>query len=259
MEEAVIRLEALSLRAGAFEVRDVSLEVADGETLVLLGPNGSGKSLLVGCLCGLVRATGGRFRIDGRDVTDLEPRLRGIGFVPQDSGLFPHLDVARNVTFGLRARGLSGRAALCEAAAAVATLHLDGLLGRSPATLSGGERQRVALARALAIRPKLLLLDEPVSALDGPTRAEVLDELRRVREEFRVTTIHVCHAIDEAMAVADRAGVMIGGRLVQTGRLDDLLRFPADPEVARLLHAARTGRASSPEPGASDASDATAR
>jgi ABC-type sugar transport system ATPase subunit len=231
----VIRLEGLSLRAGSFEVRGVTLGVADGETFVLLGPNGSGKTLLVQCLCGLVRATGGRLWIDGRDVTDLEPRLRGIGFVPQDSGLFPHLDVARNVTFGLRARGLSRRAALADAAAVVATLRLEALLGRSPSTLSGGERQRVALARALAIRPRLLLLDEPVSALDGPTRAEVLDELRRVRQEFRVTTIHVCHQIDEARAIADRAGVMVEGRLVQTDRIEELLRRPSDPAVARLL------------------------
>ncbi len=235
----MIRVRDLSFRAGDFEVRDVSLEVARGEYFVLLGPNGSGKTLLVSCLCGLIRARAGRIEIDGRDVTRAEPRLRRIGYVPQDCGLFPHLDVARNVTFALRATGVGWAAALAAVAPLVETLGLGRLLDHRPDTLSGGERQKVALARALAIRPSLLLLDEPVSALDGPTRAEVLEQLRSVQREFAVTTIHVCHSIDEAAAVADRAGVMIAGRLVQTGRLRDLIERPADAGVARLLQVGR--------------------
>jgi ABC-type sugar transport system ATPase subunit len=237
----VIRVRDLSFRAGDFEVRDVSLDVARGEYFVLLGPNGSGKTLLVSCLCGLIRALAGRIEISGRDVTRAEPRLRRIGYVPQDYGLFPHLDVARNVTFALRAAGVRRAAALAAVAPLVETLGLGRLLDHRPDTLSGGERQKVALARALAIRPSLLLLDEPVSALDGPTRAEVLEQLRRVQRDFAVTTIHVCHSIDEASAVADRAGVMIAGRLVQTGRLRDLIERPADAAVARLLQVERRG------------------
>jgi len=237
----VIRVRDLSFRAGDFEVRDVSLDVARGEYFVLLGPNGSGKTLLVSCLCGLIRARAGRIEIGGRDVTRAEPRLRRIGYVPQDYGLFPHLDVARNVTFALRAAGVRRAAALAAVAPLVETLGLGRLLDHRPDTLSGGERQKVALARALALRPSLLLLDEPVSALDGPTRAEVLEQLRRVQREFAVTTIHVCHSIDEAAAVADRAGVMIAGRLVQTGRLEDLIERPADAGVARLLQVERRG------------------
>ncbi len=235
----MIRVQGLSFRAGDFFVRDVSLHVASGEYFVLLGPNGSGKTLLIHCLCGLLRAAAGTVHIDGRDVTAAEPRLRRVGYVPQDYGLFPHLSVARNVTFALRAEGLSHAAALRKVAPLVETLRLGRLLSHAPMTLSGGERQKVALARALAVQPKLLLLDEPVSALDGPTRAEVLEQLRSVQRQFGVTTIHVCHSIGEARAVADRAGVMIDGRLVQTGRLEELIASPADAAVARLLQVGR--------------------
>jgi len=231
----MIRIRNLAFRAGDFGVRDVSLDVASGEYFVLLGPNGSGKTLLVHCLCGLLRASAGSVHLDGEDVTHAEPRLRRIGFVPQDYGLFPHLSVARNLTFALRARGRPHAAALQDVRPLVDRLRLGRLLDHLPATLSGGERQKVALARALAIRPRLLVLDEPVSALDTPTRAEVLDQLRALQRDLAVTTVHVCHSIDEAMAVAERAGVMIDGRLAQVGTLDELIDHPASAEVARLL------------------------
>jgi len=233
----MIRVRDLAFRAGDFTVRDVSLDVAGGEYFVLLGPNGSGKTLLVTCLCGLIRAERGSIAIGGRDVTCAEPRRRHIGYVPQDYGLFPHMNVARNVTFALRARGMSHRAALAQAGPVIETLRLGRLLGRDTPTLSGGERQKVALARALAGQPKLLLLDEPVSALDGPTRSEVIAQLRDVQRAFGVATIHVCHHMDEARALADRAAVMIEGRLVQSGDLEDLIARPEGEAVARLLHA----------------------
>jgi len=231
----MIQIRSLSLRAGDFRVRDVSLDLAAGEYFVLLGPNGSGKTLLIHCLCGLLRAESGSLVIGDRDVTGAEPRVRRIGYVPQDYGLFPHMNVARNLTFALRAAGRPHADALRELAPLIDMLHLAHLLDHSPQTLSGGERQKVALARALALRPELLLLDEPVSALDGPTRAEVLEQLRTVQHQFGVTTMHVCHSIDEAETVADRAGVMIDGRLVQTGKLAELMARPANAEVARLL------------------------
>jgi len=233
----MIRMRNVTFRAGDFTVRDVSLDVPSSEYFALLGPNGSGKTLLVNCLCGLIRAERGTIEVNGRDVTRAEPRLRRIGYVPQDYGLFPHMNVARNVTFPLRARGAPHAAALRDVRGVIETLSLERLLGRDTVTLSGGERQKVALARALAVRPDLLLLDEPVSALDGPTRAEVLEELRHVQREFAVTTIHVCHSTDEARAVADRAGIMIDGCLVQTGPLDAMMRAPANEAVARLLEA----------------------
>ena len=238
----MIRIRSLSLRAGDFRVRDVSLDLAAGEYFVLLGPNGSGKTLLIHCLCGLLRAESGSLVIGDRDVTCAEPRVRRIGYVPQDYGLFPHMNVARNLTFALRAAGRPHADALRELAPLIDMLHLAHLLDHSPQTLSGGERQKVALARALALRPELLLLDEPVSALDGPTRAEVLEQLRTVQHQFGVTTMHVCHSIDEAERVADRAGVMIDGRLVQTGKLAELMARPASAEVARLLQVKRNAK-----------------
>ena len=231
----MIRVRGLSFRAGDFAVQGVDLDVPAGQYFVLLGPNGSGKTLLIMCLSGLLRARTGAIHIGGREVTRLEPRLRGVGYVPQDYGLFPHLNVARNVTFALVARGTPHREALRRVAPLVETLDLGRLMDHWPRTLSGGERQKVALARALATRPKALLLDEPTSALDGPTRTEVLAQLRRLQADLGVTTLHVCHNLQEARAVAQRAGVMIAGRLVQTGPIEDLVRDPATPDVARLL------------------------
>lgn len=233
----MIEIRDLAFRAGDFRVEVTGLAVPGGEYFVLLGPNGCGKTLLLLCLCGLLRAERGAIIVGGRDVTHLEPRLRRIGYVPQDYGLFPHMNVARNVTFALRARGLSHGAALERLGPLIDLLGLRDLLVHWPLTLSGGERQKVAVARALAVEPVLLVLDEPVSALDWPTRAEVLEQLRWVQRELGVTTIHVCHGLDEAAAVADRAGVMIAGRLVQTGPLEELIAHPAGPEVARLLQA----------------------
>ena len=232
----MIEASNLSFQAGTFRVQDVSLHVEDGEYFVLMGPTGSGKSLLVKCLCGLVRAETGRILIDGRDVTDLEPRARRVGYLPQEYVLFPHLSVARNITFARRARGDSHARALRDARPIVETLGLAALLDRRPETLSGGEQQRVALARALASRPRLLVLDEPVSALDEPTRREVCEELRRVEREFRLATIHICHNTEEARTLADRVGIMDAGRLVQSGPLEELRARPANRAVARLLN-----------------------
>ena len=232
----MIEASNLSLQAGTFRVQDVSLHVGDGEYFVLMGATGSGKSLLVKCLCGLVRAETGRILVDGRDVTDLEPRARRVGYLPQEYALFPHLSVARNITFARRARGDSHARALRDARPVVEMLGLAALLDRRPETLSGGEQQRVALARALASRPRLLVLDEPVSALDEPTRREVCEELRRVEREFRLATIHICHNTEEAQALADRVGIMDAGRLVQSGPLDELRARPASRAVARLLN-----------------------
>ena len=231
----MLRVQQLSLQAGAFRVRDVSLRAGEGEYLVLMGPTGSGKTLLLKCLCGLIRPTAGRVVLDGRDVTDLEPRRRHIGYVPQDCALFPHMSVAKNVTFSLRARGIRSRAAREQVRALTDTLGIKHLLDRHPAGLSGGERQKVAVARALAAQPKLLLLDEPVSSLDEPTRREICQMLRRTQRTLGITTLHVCHNLEETRSVADRVGVMAGGRLAQTGPLADLLAHPADAAVARLL------------------------
>ena len=231
----MIRVRGLNLRIGAFALHELSLEVARGDYFILLGPTGSGKTLFIECLCGLLRPDAGSIEIDGRDVTALAPRLRGIGYVPQHQGLFPHLSVEDNIAFPLRARHLPRAEVKARMGPLVELLGLGHLLGRWPAHLSGGERQKVALARALAPRPEVLLLDEPVSALDEGSRERLCGELRRIHEELQVTTLHVSHSVEEALSTGNRAGVLNNGQVVQTGALTELLRRPASEFVARFF------------------------
>ncbi len=233
----MIQIEGLSLTAGEFSLSGIDLRVESNEYFVLLGPTGAGKTLLLKCICGLLRPDEGRIRINGRDVTGLEPRRRRVGYVPQEAGLFGHLNVEQNVMFSLRARGVKRAEARRRVAPIMETLGIQRLARRSPAYLSGGERQRVALARALVGEPDLLLLDEPVSALDEDTRDRVCLELRRVQRELGVTTIQVSHDLEEAMTLADRAGVIMEGRIVQTGSVSELLRRPRTVKLARFLRA----------------------
>jgi len=230
-----LEVENLALRAGSFAVRDVSLAVGESEYFVVMGRTGAGKSLLLRAICGLVRITEGAIRIGGRDVTELEPRVRNISYVPQEGGLFPHLDVLRNIVFPLTAAGMKKRAAVDQVRDVIEHLEIEGLLSRSVANLSGGERQKVALARALARKPELLVLDEPVCALDEPTRRQICRELRRVQREFDVAALHVCHSREEAELVSDRIGVMGNGQLVACGRIDDLTDAESLPAVRDLL------------------------
>ncbi len=246
----MIRGKHLHFSVGEFRLDDANFEVADGEYFSLLGPPGSGKSVLLECLCGLNRVGRGRVIIDGRDVTALEPRKRAIGYVPQDYALFPHLSVERNIQAGLRARHAS-QARIQERTTAVADLlGIGHLLKRRIAGLSGGEKQRVALARALAIEPSVLLLDEPVSALDESTRERICGELRQLQRELQITTIHISHNLEEAFSVADRGAIMFNGRFQQIGRLEDLLRRPANEFVARFMRCQNilTGRPLGPGP-----------
>lgn len=231
----MIQTQGISLSVGTFRMEDVSLRVDDGEYFVLMGPTGSGKSLLIKSICGLVRPEWGSVLFDGSDVTPLEPRLRRVGYVPQNCGLFPHLSVAKNITFTRRTRGLSHRGMLRELAPLIDLLDLRRLLKRRTHDLSGGERQKVALARALATQPRLLVLDEPVSALDELSRRDVCAELKRIQSDFQIATIHVCHNTEEALSVADRIGIMEAGRLVQAATPDELASRPATDTVARLF------------------------
>jgi ABC-type sugar transport system ATPase subunit len=226
----------LTLHAGSFAVQDISLTVDEGEYFVLMGMTGCGKSLLLKAVCGLARISRGQVRLHNRDITGLEARFRNIGYVPQDGGLFPHLDVLHNVVFPLTVAGTNGAAARSAVEGIVGSLGLEKLLARSVAYLSGGERQKVALARALARKPELLVLDEPVCALDEPTRRDTCRELRRVQKEFGVATVHVCHSRDEAALVSDRVGIMCAGRIVDTGTLEELATRSDHGAVQRLLN-----------------------
>jgi len=232
----LLTVSQLNLVAGNFTLKNIDLMVSEGEYFVLMGSTGSGKSLLVKSICGIGRIQSGLIKIAGRRVEHLAPRLRKVGYVPQESNLFPHMSVIDNIFFPLRVRRISNVKSKAFVEHLIEMLNLTHLRHRSPKSLSGGERQKTALARALAARPDLLILDEPVSAVDEPTRREICNDLLRVQRKFNLATIHVCHSLDEAKSVADRVGIMHNGNIIQTGSLDDISQEPASPEVARLLN-----------------------
>jgi thiamine transport system ATP-binding protein len=216
-------------------LHDVSLDVADGERLALLGPSGSGKSTALRVVAGLLRPSRGRVLLDGRDVTGVPPHERGVGLVFQDAALFPHRDVAGNVGFGPKVAGLSERERAARVAEALALVGLEGTERRDVTTLSGGEEQRIALARALAPRPEVLLLDEPLGALDGPLRRRLQTDLRELFERLALTVVHVTHDVGEAFELGDRVAVLREGRIAQVAAPDELWARPADDWVARFL------------------------
>lgn len=239
-----MRLERLSVSLDEFWLREISLRISPGEYFVILGPTGAGKTVLLETIAGLHRPREGRVLLDDEDVTDAPPERRGIGFVYQDYVLFPHLSVAGNIAFGLRL-GRVARGVIEERVAAISRLlGIEHLLLRVPETLSGGESQRVALARALVIEPGLLLLDEPLSALDPETREGLQRELGRIHHELGTTTIHVTHDFEEAVALGDRIAVLREdrvadsrreGSIVQVGTAEEIFRRPANEFVARFV------------------------
>lgn len=231
----MIQAENLYFRIGEFILNGASLVVKQGEYFVLLGPTGSGKTLLLEAICGLRKLESGRLFINGRNVTDLEPRRRMIGYVPQDYALFPHRPVEGNIRFGLEADKLPNSEIDRRVEAIAEQLKIRHLLSRRIEGLSGGERQQVALGRALVIQPKVLLLDEPVSALDESTRESVCKELKRIQGELGITTIHVCHQLQEAFTVADRAGILREGNFQQIGTMEELTRKPRNRFVAEFM------------------------
>lgn len=230
----MIRMTDVVYSAGNFTL-NLSLEIKTGEYLVIMGPTGAGKTAAVECLAGLRQPASGRIEIEGRDVTRLPPRVRSIGYVPQDYALFHHRTVRGNIAFGPEVQGWS-HDKIREAVDASARLTgIEALLERQVHCLSGGERQRTALARALAVKPDVLILDEPVSALDESTREAVCSDLRRLQRELGVTMIHVSHNQEEAFTVADRAVIICNGRLEQAGTMQELLRRPSNAFVARFM------------------------
>jgi molybdate transport system ATP-binding protein len=227
------RLGALALDAG--------LEIATGESVVLLGPNGAGKTTLLRVLAGLVSLDDGKVVLDGETLEDpaqgkrVPAEERAVGFVFQDHLLFPHLSLMENVAFGLRARGMKRAEAQNRARSWLERVGLRERAGERPSTLSGGQAQRVALVRALATEPRLLLLDEPLAALDAGARPALRRELKRHLSSFEGTRLIVTHDPLEALLLGDRVVVMEAGRVVQAGTLDDLRNRPRSPYVAELV------------------------
>ena len=216
-------------------VRDVDLRLGEGELVVLLGPSGCGKTTTLRMVAGFIAATTGDIRLDGRSILTLPPHKRNMGLVFQSYALFPHLTVARNVAFGLEMRGMAAAAKAARVGEMLQLARLDHLADRLPRQLSGGQQQRVALARALAIHPRVLLLDEPLSNLDAALRAEVGRDIRLLQRQNALSTIMVTHDQDEAMAMADRLVVMRDGRVEQVGSQEDLYERPATAFVASFI------------------------
>jgi ABC-type sugar transport system ATPase subunit len=216
-------------------LRGLELEARDGELLVVLGPSGSGKSTMLRIAAGLEEPTAGTVRIGGRDVTQVSPSKRNVAMVFQSYALFPHLDVARNIGFGLSARGVRRDEAERRVRAAAELTGVSELLHRKPYELSGGERQGVALARALAGEPDVFLLDEPLSNLDAQLRTKTRAELRRLHTELGRTMVYVTHDQVEALTLGDRIAVLERGVVAQVGKPDEIYRRPANRFVAAFV------------------------
>ncbi len=231
-----VRLRNITKRFGGFNaVDDVSLEIRRGELFCLLGGSGCGKSTLLRMLAGFEMPSAGEILIDGRDMAGVPPHARDTNMMFQSYALFPHMSVEKNVAYGLRRAGKPRSEIATRVAEMLSLVQLDGLARRKPDQLSGGQRQRVALARALARRPKLLLLDEPLGALDRKLREETQLELIRIQETLGITFVVVTHDQEEAMTLGDRLGVMTGGRIVQVGPPHDVYEFPQSRFVADFI------------------------
>ena len=233
---ARLDIDGLAKRYGdGYAVREVSLSVADGEFLVLLGPSGCGKTTTLRMVAGFIEPTAGHVALGGVDVTVLPPWKRNAGMVFQSYALFPHLTVVQNVAFGLEMRKLPRAEIERRVEEVLALVRLGGYGDRLPRQLSGGQQQRVALARALAIRPDVLLLDEPLSNLDAKLRQEVRVEIRELQRRLGLTTVMVTHDQEEALTMADRLAVMNEGSVRQVGTQRDLYERPADRFVAGFV------------------------
>jgi spermidine/putrescine transport system ATP-binding protein len=235
-DNAIIRFEGVTKRFGKVAAVDnVTLDVREGEFFALLGPSGCGKTTLLRMLAGFETPTEGRILIDGKDVAQLAPNKRPVNMVFQSYAVFPHMSVTDNVGYGLKMDGVADEERAKRVEEALALVKLEGYGERKPDQLSGGQRQRVALARALVKRPRVLLLDEPLSALDAKLRDQMRGELTSLQEKVGITFIMVTHDQDEALAIATRCAVMDRGRLAQVATPSDLYEFPNSRFVADFV------------------------
>ncbi len=216
-------------------LKKVAFQVGPGETICLLGPSGGGKSTLLRILAGLEQPEAGRVLWGGSDLANVPAHRRGFGLMFQDYALFPHRSVAENVAFGLRMQGLPRQEVERRVAEALEQVHMDAFARRRVTDLSGGEQQRIALARTLAPRPRLVMLDEPLGALDRTLREQLIQELRRILHETRLPAIYVTHDQEEAFTIADRILLLHEGRIVQSGAPAQVYNHPASPWVARFF------------------------
>ncbi|MGR1215879.1 ABC transporter ATP-binding protein [Metapseudomonas otitidis] len=214
---------------------DIDCEIGKGEFVTLLGPSGCGKSTLLRCIAGLTEVDGGQILLDGQDLVPLSPQKRGIGMVFQSYALFPNMTAAQNVAFGLRMQKVGRDDSARRVQEALAMVELDQHAERYPHQLSGGQCQRVALARSLVTRPRLLLLDEPLSALDARIRKHLREQIRSIQQELGLTTIFVTHDQEEALTLSDSIFLMNAGRIVQSGDAETLYTAPVDAFAAGFI------------------------
>ena len=233
----MIEIKNLCVNLGDFRLQDINLAVDEGEYFIVLGPTGAGKTILLESIAGLHPVKSGQIWLKGKQVTSLEPEKRNISIVYQDHALFPHLSAAENILFGLKLHRRPKQELVKVLDWLSDLLGIAHLLDRRPDTLSGGERQKVALARALSTKPEVLLLDEPMSALDPETREGVQKELRQLHNQLKVTTIHVTHDFEEAIALGDHIAVLGEGCIKQVGTPEQIFHQPSSEFVARFAMA----------------------
>lgn len=231
-----LELQGIRKHFGSAAVlNDVDLQIREGELITLLGPSGCGKSTLLRCIAGLTDIDGGRILLESKDIVNLPPRSRNIGMVFQSYALFPNLTVSENIQYGMRMKGASKEARRRRAEELLSLIDLEDKRDAYPQHLSGGQQQRVALARSLAVRPKVLLLDEPLSALDAKIRKTLRTEIRDIQRRLNITTIFVTHDQEEALTISDRVCLMNNGRIVQQGTPEDLYTSPRTEFAARFM------------------------
>jgi putative spermidine/putrescine transport system ATP-binding protein len=231
-----VSVENLQKNYGSTAVfSDINCEIHKGEFVTLLGPSGCGKSTLLRCIAGLTPVTSGKIFLDGKDLVPVSPQKRGIGMVFQSYALFPNMNVEQNVAFGLRMQKVSADEMKQRVAEVLKLVELNEFAARYPHQLSGGQCQRVALARSLVTRPRLLLLDEPLSALDARIRKHLREQIRAIQQELGLTTIFVTHDQEEALTMSDRIFLMNQGRIVQSGDAETLYTAPVDAFAAGFI------------------------
>jgi len=231
----MLKVEHLHKKLGDFQLRDVNLEINDGEYFVILGPSGAGKSVILDIIAGLIKPDSGGIIYNGRDYNKVPPENREVGFIYQDYLLFPHLNVKENIIFGLKNRKFSKKDIDSKLMDMCRMFSIDHLLYRKPNNLSGGEQQRVAIARALITSPKLVLLDEPLSALDTCTKKRFINILKKLNKETGDIFIHITHDFNEAKYLADKIAVIKEGTVVQIGKPEDIFENPNSKFVAEFV------------------------
>ena len=231
----MIDIKDLFIKLPGFTLQDINLSIQDGEFFMLLGPTGAGKTLILEAIAGIVPITSGRIFVKGKEITRLPPEQRGTSIVYQDYALFPHLSVLKNITYGLRYHKNDPKASKKRVTRLMEQLGLQPLAQRSIHNLSGGEKQRIALARALAVNPSVLLLDEPLSALDPNFREDIRDLLKKLHQEVETTFLMVTHDFAEAMFLGERMAVLNTGKIDQIGPVREVFHKPATPFVAKFM------------------------